>query len=99
MVWLYRSTIPEGRSEVFYSFKLFLYLPLLRLLEGGGGVSTLCLEPGKHTKNCIWFEKTKTLFAYREVVIYFTKSPPLDILFFGTSKLRFIRLFRILMKL
>jgi hypothetical protein len=37
----YRSPLPVGRRGVFYSFKCFLYLPLLRLHKGGGGASAL----------------------------------------------------------
>ncbi len=39
MVWLYRSPIPVGKRELFYSFKLLL--PVFAPLRGGG-VSTLC---------------------------------------------------------
>ncbi len=31
MVWLYRSPIPVGRRRIVYSFKLFFYLPSMRL--------------------------------------------------------------------
>jgi hypothetical protein len=34
MVWRYRSPIPVGRREVFYSFKIFL--PAFAVLEGRG---------------------------------------------------------------
>jgi hypothetical protein len=40
MVWRYRSPIPVGRREVFYSFKLFL--PAFAVLERGGGEAAPC---------------------------------------------------------